>query len=93
MGASEGATVRAVYPGRVAFADSYADYGRTVILDHGSGYYSVSGNLGTVTVSVGKEVAGGTPLGTVGRGPRGFCLYFELRRAMETLNPSPWFGI
>lgn len=93
MGAPEGTAVRAVYPGRVAFADSYADYGRSVILDHGSGYYSVSAGLGSIGVEVGKEVAAGTPIGTVGRGSRGAALYFEIRRGAETLNPSQWFGI
>ncbi|HEY2408559.1 MAG TPA: peptidoglycan DD-metalloendopeptidase family protein, partial [Polyangiaceae bacterium] len=47
MIAPRGATVRSVYAGRVAFADSYADYGRTVILDHGDGYYTVCANLDT----------------------------------------------
>lgn len=93
MAAAEGSVVRAVYPGRVAFADSYADYGKSVILDHGSGYYSVSANLGSIGVEVGQEVAAGTRIGTVGRGRAGPALYFEIRRGAETLNPSAWFGI
>jgi septal ring factor EnvC (AmiA/AmiB activator) len=82
-----------VYPGRVAFADTYADYGRAIILDHGSGYYTVSGNLGSLSVTVGKDVGAGTPIGTVGRGARGAFLYFEIRRGTGTLNPTAWFGI
>lgn len=93
MSAAEGSPVRAVYPGRVAFADSYADYGRAVIVDHGSGYYTVYGNLATAGVSVGREVLSGTPIGTVGRGTHGPSLYFEIRRGTETLPPSAWFGI
>jgi septal ring factor EnvC (AmiA/AmiB activator) len=93
MAASEGTPVRSVYPGRVAFADSYADYGKAIILDHGSGYYTVSGNLATISVAVGREVAAGASIGTVGRGAHGASLYFEIRRGGGTLNPSPWFGI
>ncbi len=93
MAASEGTPVRSVYPGRVAFADTYADYGRAIILDHGSGYYTVSGNLGSCSVTVGKDVAAGTQVGTVGRGARGAFLYFEIRRGTGTLNPAAWFGI
>ena len=88
-----GAAVRAVYRARVAFADLYADYGRAVILDHGSGYYTVSGNLGGIDVQVGDEVVSGDKIGTVGEGPKGATLYFELRRGAMTVNPAPWFGI
>lgn len=93
MVAAEGTPVRSVYPGRVAFADTYAEYGRAIIVDHGSGYYTVSGNLGSLAVAVGKEIGAGTPIGTVGRGSRGAFLYFEIRRGTATVNPASWFGI
>lgn len=88
-----GAAVRAVYKGRIAFADEYAEYGRAVIVDHGSGFYTVSGNLGGIDVQVGDEVAAGDKIGTVGAGNHGSMLYFELRRGTMTVNPAPWFGI
>jgi septal ring factor EnvC (AmiA/AmiB activator) len=88
-----GASVRAVYGGRVAFADEYAEYGRAVIIDHGSGYYTVSGNLGGIDVQVGDELAAGDKIGTVGGGAKGAALYFELRRGTMTVSPAPWFGI
>ncbi len=90
---SAGAPVRAVYKGRVAFADEYAEYGRAVIVDHGSGYYTVSGNLGGIDVQVGDELAAGDKIGSVGAGAQGPMLYFELRRGTMTVNPAPWFGI
>jgi septal ring factor EnvC (AmiA/AmiB activator) len=93
MRAHVGSVVRAVYPGRVAYADEYADYGKTVILDHGSNHFSVSGNLGGLDVQVGEEVRGGEPIGHLGATPRGAVLYFELRRGKETLDPSSCFGI
>jgi murein DD-endopeptidase MepM/ murein hydrolase activator NlpD len=85
--------VRAVYAGRVAFADRYGPYGRLVILDHGEHYYSVSGNLASMDVKVGGEVAAGERLGTVGDEGHGAMLYFEIRHGTETVQPSAWLGL
>lgn len=90
---SGGADVQAVFAGRVVFADRYADYGRTVILDHGEGFFSVSAGLTEISVSVGQDISGGARLGilrpTTGPG----SLYFELRLAGDPVEPAPWFGI
>lgn len=93
MRAPAGSAVRAVFPGRVAFADSYADYGQTVILDHGGGYYTVSANLGDIEVEVGQDVKGGARIATLGDGSAGSRLYFEVRIGQETADPAEWFGI
>ena len=90
---SLGAPVRAVFGGRVAFADRYGPYGRLVILDHGDHYYSVSGNLASMDVKVGDEISGGERIGSVGDEGRGPMLYFEIRHGTETLAPSGWLGI
>ena len=91
--ATPGAPVRAVFGGRVAFADRYGAYGRLVILDHGDHYYSVSGNLAAMDVKIGDEVPAGERIGTVGDEGRGAMLYFEIRHGTETIPPSPWLGI
>jgi murein DD-endopeptidase MepM/ murein hydrolase activator NlpD len=91
--ATLGAPVRAVFGGRVAFADRYGPYGRLVILDHGDHYYSVSGNLAAMDVKVGDEVSAGERIGAVGDEGRGAMLYFEIRHGTETIPPSPWLGI
>lgn len=88
-----GAPVRAVYAGRVTFADSHGEYGKTVILDHGGGYFSVCAHFQAIDVHVGDEVRAGSQLGTVGTGPGGALLHLELRRGAETLDPAPWFGL
>lgn len=93
MRAPRGAPVRAVFGGTVAFADTYADYGKTVILDHGGSYYTVSANLDDIAVKVGDDVSAGTRIGTVGDSGRGALLYFEIRKGADTLPPSAWFGI
>ncbi|HQY59948.1 MAG: peptidoglycan DD-metalloendopeptidase family protein [Myxococcales bacterium] len=88
-----GTAVRAVFAGRVAFADRYGAYGRIVILDHGEHYYSVSANLASIDVKVGDDIGSGERLGTVGDEGHGAMLYFEIRRGSQTVPAAPWLGI
>lgn len=90
--APAGDPVRAVAAGEVRFAGWFRGYGRIVILDHGDGYFTVSGHLDRVDVAVGDALDEGEVLGTVGEtgslsGPR---LYFEIRRGAEPLDPALW---
>ena len=89
MRVAAGSPVQAVYGGRVAFAEKYADFGRTVIVDHGNSYFTVSAGLDNVRVRVGEDVTAGSTLGTVGD----TGLYFEIRRSGDSVDPAPWFGI
>jgi murein hydrolase activator len=91
--AALGTSVRAVFAGRVAFADRYGPYGRIVILDHGEHYYTVSGNLGGIEVKVGQELTAGEKIGTIGDEGQGAMLYFEVRHRTETVAPAPWLGL
>lgn len=93
IAAPVGSPVRAIFPGRVAFADEYGAYGRTVIIDHGDRYFSVSAGLASTSVEVEDEVGAGTTIGAVGIGPDGPGLYFELRLGAETLDPDVWMGL
>ncbi len=93
MMAQAGSVVRAVYAGKVAFADRYGAYGRIVILDHGEHYYSVSGNLGSIDVKIGDDVTAGERVGTVGDSDQGAMLYFEIRHGSQTVQPGPWLGL
>jgi murein hydrolase activator len=88
-----GTPVRAVFAGRVAFADRYGPYGKIVILDHGDHYYTVSGNLNEVDVRIGQDVAAGERIATVGDDGRGSMLYFEVRHGSRTVSPEPWLGL
>jgi len=91
--APAGTVVRAVFAGKVAFADRYGAYGRIVILDHGEHYYSVSGNLGSIDVKIGDALAPGERVGTVGDTGDGAMLYFEIRHGSTTIAPGPWLGL
>ena len=88
-----GTAVNAVFAGRVAFADDYAAYGRTVILDHGGRYYTVTAGLEGISVDVGDDVVRGTRIGSVGMGPDGPGIYFEIRSGPDTVDPDDWFGL
>jgi septal ring factor EnvC (AmiA/AmiB activator) len=92
--APSGAPVRAVAPGRVRYAGRFRGYGKTVILDHGDGYFTVSAHLADTRVAVGDLVGGGDEIGEVGdtgslEGP---LLYFELRRGGDALDPRDWLA-
>jgi murein DD-endopeptidase MepM/ murein hydrolase activator NlpD len=92
--APAGTSVRAVASGRVAFSDRYGSYGRLVILDHGDGYYTAYGGLGSVEVRVGDEVSGFARLGSIAAaGGGGSALYFEVRKGTKTLPPRQWLGL
>jgi septal ring factor EnvC (AmiA/AmiB activator) len=90
-----GEPVYAVAAGEVRFAGWFAGYGRMVILDHGDGYFSVSGHLDEIGVAVGDVLASGDAVGRAGEtgsltGPR---LYFEIRRGAEALDPAGWLRL
>jgi murein hydrolase activator len=90
MAAPLGSAVRVIHGGRVAFADEYADLGRTVLVDHGEGYFTLYAGLDGLDVPAGREVRGGEPIGRVGSSG---TVYVEVRRGQETLEPAPWFGL
>ena len=94
LGAASGSAVRSVAAGRAVFVDRYEDYGMTVLLDHGDGYFSLYGDLGGADVVVGDKVASGARIGSVGAGASlTGSVYFELRKSGETLDPAPWLGL
>jgi len=92
--ARAGDLVRATGRAEVRFAGWFRGYGRIVILDHGDGYFTVSGHLSEIDVEVGKRVRKGDSLGRVGDtgslvGP---SLYFELREGGKPVDPVAWFS-
>jgi septal ring factor EnvC (AmiA/AmiB activator) len=94
IGGSTGDAVRAVAPGRVAFADWLKGYGLIVILDHGDGYMSLYAQNDTLQKDVGDWVAAGETLAGVGTsgGQSQPALYFELRRNGRPVDLRAWFA-
>lgn len=89
-----GASVGAVAPGRVAFADWLKGYGLIVILDHGDGYMSLYAQNDSLLKDVGDWVARGEALAGVGSsgGQSEAALYFELRLNGRPIDPKAWFA-
>ncbi len=91
--ASQGEAVRAVARGRVDFTSSdYGSYGQMLILNHGSGYYTLYAHLSGINVSRGQEVASGQVIGSAGDtgSLKGTILNFEIRQGRQSLNPLDW---
>ena len=90
-----GAEVRAVFPGRVDFSGSLKGYGQTIVINHGSRFFTVSAHLSERYKEEGDMVEKGTVIGLLGETglfekPR---LYFEIRRAGTSLNPLQWIKV
>ncbi|MCX6843917.1 MAG: peptidoglycan DD-metalloendopeptidase family protein [candidate division WOR-3 bacterium] len=83
--AEPSADVRAVAPGRVAYADQFMGYGNLVIVDHGGGFYTLYANLTEMTTQVGTEVTTGTKVGVVAD-----YLHFEIRKDGKSVDPTDW---
>ncbi len=92
LGTRRGQEVRAVYHGRVAFADWLAGMGLLVIVDHGENYLTLYGYNETLLKKAGDWVAPGDVIATVGDsgGQSQVGLYFELRRGTRPVNPRQW---
>ena len=92
--ASAGTPVRAVYHGRVAFADWLQGLGLLVIVDHGGGYMSLYGHNEALLKESGDWVEPGEAIAQVGDtgGQSRAALYFEIRYNGEPVSPHPWIA-
>jgi murein hydrolase activator len=90
--AARGTAVKALYDGRVAYADWLPGMGLLVIVDHG-GYMSLYAHNEQLYKSVGDGVSAGEAIATVGdSGGRSVPgLYLEIRRGTRPVDPVPWF--
>ncbi|MDI6704414.1 MAG: peptidoglycan DD-metalloendopeptidase family protein [bacterium] len=79
--------VMAVSRGKVVYANWLKGYENLVMIDHGSGFYSVYANLSRIKVEVGQEVEASTLIGEVER-----TLHFEIRINGEAVNPLDWLS-
>jgi septal ring factor EnvC (AmiA/AmiB activator) len=93
--ARDGVPVRAVADGQVVYSGWFREFGRTVIIDHGDHYFSVTTYLGSVKVSEGDSVKQGDIIGEVARseilGESG--IYFEWRHNGKPLDVKRWFAL
>ena len=88
-----GAPVRAIYQGRVIYADWLPGLGLLTIVDHGDGYMSLYGHNERLYKAVGERVAAGDAIASAGDsgGSNRPELYFEIRKGGKPVDPRPWF--
>ncbi len=84
-----GSPVKAAAPGEVAFTGAVSGFGNVLILQHGSGLFSVYGKLDAFSVKTGQDVARGQVVGSLPASPSGkSVLYFELRAGGTAIDPA-----
>jgi septal ring factor EnvC (AmiA/AmiB activator) len=84
--------VKAVYGGKVVFADWFKGYGNLVIINHGEGYHTLYGNLSETFLKVGDIIKGKDFIGKAGESGilNAPSLYFEVRYKGKPLDPMQW---
>lgn len=86
----EGTPVRSIADGRVAFAGERFFGGKSVVIDHGGGVFSVYYHLSAIFVEEGAGVARGERIGSVGATGRatGSHLHFGVRVPGGRVDPT-----
>lgn len=83
--AGSGASVRAVFPGKVLYAAPFEGYGPTVVVHHTDRVFSLYAGLAELSVKKGDVLQLADPVG-LAAGP----LYFEIRRENRPEDPRGW---
>jgi murein DD-endopeptidase MepM/ murein hydrolase activator NlpD len=85
--------VPAANSGRVVFTDFLGIYGKTILLDHGFGLFSMYSHLSSYNVSVGQMVSKNDILGNTGSTgmAAGDHLHFSMLVRNTFVNPIEWW--
>jgi len=87
--AAAGTPVNAAASGKVIFANSLRGYGKLIIVDHGSKYYTLYAHMARFTKQVGDPVAAAEVIAYSGYEGRD-AVYFEIRQGGKPLDPGDW---
>jgi septal ring factor EnvC (AmiA/AmiB activator) len=92
IAAPEGEKVRAIYAGRVVYADWLRGFGMLLIIEHGDGYMSLYGHNQALLKERGEWVAAGDVIALAGSsgGERSPGLYFAIRYHGRPVDPAKW---
>jgi septal ring factor EnvC (AmiA/AmiB activator) len=90
--APKGREIRAVYSGRVLFADWFKSYGNLIILDHRDKITTFYAHCDRMLVAKGDYVERDQVIGFVGDtgSLEGAMLHFEIRNRTKPENPKGW---
>ncbi|MCD6137470.1 MAG: M23 family metallopeptidase [Deltaproteobacteria bacterium] len=97
MGVDLASTAHSAIPaannGRVAFCDELGIYGKSVIIDHGFGLFSIYGHLSRIQVTRGQMVSKGDIIGFTGSTglAGGDHLHFAMMIHNTFVNPVEWW--
>ena len=90
--AQKGTPVRCIFPGVVRVITYLPDYGNTIIIDHGKGYYSIYSHLGEIYVYKNDPVKQNQIIAKVG--DSGYIgqssLRFSIYSSKQIYNPTIW---
>jgi septal ring factor EnvC (AmiA/AmiB activator) len=87
--APSGAPVRSIGKGEVVFSGTVSGFGKVLIIQHGTGLFSVYGKAESFSVARGQVIAPGQNIGRLPASPGGkSVLYLELRAAGTAIDPA-----
>ena len=87
--AEAGTPVQAAADGKVIFANSLRGYGKLLIIDHGSKYYTLYAHVARFTKQIGDVVAAAEQIAYSGYEGRD-AVYFEIRQGGKPIDPTDW---
>jgi len=87
---AHGAKVRAVYAGRVVYADWLQGLGLLIIIGHNGDFMTLYGHAEVLYKSVGDWVAPGDVIAALSDSGAAPELYFEIREGREPKDPLRW---
>lgn len=92
IGAPIGTPVKAPAPGTVVFAGVHAEYGQTLIVDHGHETKSLYGHLSKLNAVVNQKVQRGEVVALTGNTGRssGPHLHYEIQVKGQSVNPTSY---
>lgn len=78
--------------GQVKFADTFAGYGRLLVIDHGNGVETYYGHLSRFNVIPGQHIARGEIIAWSGKTGRATAphVHYEVRLSGSPVNPYPY---
>jgi murein DD-endopeptidase MepM/ murein hydrolase activator NlpD len=87
-----GTPVLATAGGQVKYADTFAAYGRLLVIDHGNGLETYYGHLSRFNVVVGQRIARGELVAYSGQSGRATAphVHYEVRLSGSPVNPYPY---
>jgi murein DD-endopeptidase MepM/ murein hydrolase activator NlpD len=88
-----GTPVMAAAAGKVVYAGHYYNYGKFIVIDHGSGYQTAYGHLSKIDVKEGMAITKGQLIGQVGQTGRATAphLHYEVRQDGQPVDPTDYF--